>query len=68
MRALADAEAKHGEVKISTLESVELSPISSADSWGYKLVERAALEVLKKPEVCYGTLASRPFFESPLRC
>lgn len=47
----AKAESKGGEVKVSRLEHVHLSPVSSADSLGFQLIKRAAMETLRGPEV-----------------
>ena len=51
LESFAAAESKGGEVKISKLEFVHLSPVSSTDSLGFQLIKRAAMETLKGPEV-----------------
>lgn len=51
LESFAAAESGAGEVKVSKLEFVKLSPVSSTNSLGFQLIKRAAMETLRGPEV-----------------
>ncbi len=51
LESFARAESKGGDVKVSKLEFVHLSPVSRPDSLGFQLIKQAAWETLRGPEV-----------------